>query len=114
MTSLTETSCLALVAGREADADPPRKPLKRRAAASMYLWEEWGIERAVGTLAKLAVTGGGPRFRKAERVPLYDPADLDAWARDLLGAPVTSMSELRDRAPRGDRGKAPRAGRTGR
>src|SRR5437588_7323355 len=98
-----EPGSLALAAGRGVDADRPRKPLKRRAAASTYLWEEWGIERAVGTLAKLAVTGGGPRFRKAGRVPLYDPADLDAWACDLLGEPVTSTSELRDRAPHGDR-----------
>jgi hypothetical protein len=71
-----------------------RTPL-RRAAASKYLLEKYGIERAVGTLSKLAVTGGGPPFSHAGRIPLYDPNDLDQWALSLLSGPVRSNSERR-------------------
>ncbi len=39
----------------------------RRSEAATYLLETHGIRRAVGTLAKLAVVGGGPRFRVAGR-----------------------------------------------
>ena len=74
-------------------AGPERTRFMRRGAASDYLFATWGIERARSTLAKLACVGGGPRFRKAGRWPLYDPADLDAWARELLGEPVRSTSQ---------------------
>ena len=40
----------------------PRRPLLPRGGASRYLRETWGIERKPSTLAKLAVTGGGPQF----------------------------------------------------
>jgi hypothetical protein len=49
-------------------------------------------------LAKLAVTGGGPPFRKAGRVPLYTAADLDAWAQSRFSPRVHSTSELRTAA----------------
>ncbi len=71
------------------------RPL-RRYEASNYLLETHGIRRAVGTLAKLAVVGGGPRFRVAGRTPLYAPDDLDAWADSILSPLVRSTSELRE------------------
>jgi hypothetical protein len=46
------------------------------------------------TLAKLAVVGGGPQFRKIGRIPLYDTSDLDAWVLGKLSSPVNSTSEL--------------------
>jgi hypothetical protein len=58
-----------------------------------YLRETHGLERAPSTLAKLAVIGGGPIFRRAGRVPLYSPEDLDAWAESLLSPPMRSTSE---------------------
>ena len=67
----------------------------RRSEAANYLLETHGIRRAVGTLAKLAVVGGGPRFRVAGRTPLYSADDLDAWADSILSPPVSSTSELR-------------------
>jgi hypothetical protein len=67
--------------------------LLRRKAASDYLREAHGLERAPSTLAKLAVIGGGPIFRRAGRIPLYSPEDLDAWAESLLSAPMRSTSE---------------------
>ena len=71
-----------------------KRPLRRK-EASRYLDEIHGISRAVGTLAKLAVVGGGPRFRVAGRTPLYSTDDLDAWADSILSPPVGSTSELR-------------------
>jgi hypothetical protein len=47
------------------------------------------------TLAKCAVTGGGPPYRKAGRYPLYHPDDLDGWLGGKLSDPVTSTSALR-------------------
>lgn len=33
------------------------------------------------TLAKLRLTGGGPRYIKLGRTVVYDPADIEAWLR---------------------------------
>ncbi len=65
----------------------------RRKAASQYLEETWGVIRTPSTLAKYAVIGGGPVFRRDSRFPLYSPDDLDAWARSKLSAPMRSTSE---------------------
>jgi hypothetical protein len=65
----------------------------RRKAASDYLRETYGVSRAVSTLAKLAVTGGGPPFRRDGRLPLYAPDDLDTWAKAILSAPLQSTSD---------------------
>ena len=75
------------------------RPL-RRAEAADYLLEIHGISRTVGTLAKLAVIGGGPRFRVAGRTPLYAPDDLDAWADSIISPLVRSTSELREHRAR--------------
>ena len=56
-----------------------------RKGASTYLLRRWGIRRAPSTLGKLASIGGGPTFRHANRQPVYALADLDDWARGLIG-----------------------------
>jgi hypothetical protein len=66
----------------------------RRKAAAEYLREHWGLPRAANTLAKLAVIGGGPIFRKAGRIPLYAPDDLDQYAEHQLGEPLRSTSDI--------------------
>ncbi len=68
--------------------------LMNRHEASEYLFERLGIRRTYATLSKLAVVGGGPRFRKANRVPLYDAADRDQWVTEITSASVHSTSEL--------------------
>lgn len=68
--------------------------LCRRKAASEYLFEKWGVHRAPATLAKLAVTGGGPMFRRDGRVPLYSTDDLDNWVASRLSPPMRSTSDL--------------------
>ena len=66
-----------------------------RQEASHYLKEEWGMSRTPKTLAKLAVTGDGPRFQKDGRFPLYTEPWLDDFAREQLSPPVFSTSELK-------------------
>jgi len=64
----------------------------RRKAAGAYLKERFGFG-SEKTLAKLAVVGGGPAFRKAGPAVLYDPKTLDEWALARIGAPRRSTSE---------------------
>ena len=65
----------------------------RRKEASRYLKDNWGVDRAPATLAKLAVIGGGPTFRRIGRVPLYEPDCLDQWAESKLGPRLKSTSD---------------------
>jgi hypothetical protein len=68
----------------------------RRADAARYIREAYGIPCVATTLAKYACVGGGPRFRKAGKFPIYARDDLDAWANHRLGKFVRSTSELID------------------
>jgi hypothetical protein len=68
--------------------------LLRRSEAAEYIRDRWGYPCSRATLAKLAVVGGGPVFRRAGRFPMYDRADLDDWVRRKLSVPVGSTSEL--------------------
>jgi hypothetical protein len=67
--------------------------LLRRKAASEYLHETYGLDRAPSTLAKLAVLGGGPVFRRIGLVPLYATGDLDKWVASKLSGPMRSTSD---------------------
>jgi hypothetical protein len=64
----------------------------RRSAAAHYVRETWGMPCSAKWLAKLAVIGGGPIYRKAGRFPLYTKDDLDHWVGTRLGAPRRSTS----------------------
>jgi hypothetical protein len=66
----------------------------RRKAAASYVRENWGYPCSPGTLAKLAVIGGGPIFRKGGRFPLYLPEDLDRWMQSKIGRPQKSTSDV--------------------
>lgn len=70
----------------------------RRAEVSIYLKEQWGISRTPGTLAKLAVIGGGPKFQHDGRIPLYPQHELDQWAESALTPLKTSTSDLTSEA----------------
>jgi len=76
---------------------PEKTPRLRRKEASKYLFDIWGISRTPKTLAKLAVTGGGPAMEYDGRIPLYTPANLDEHASSVLSGPVKSTAELRMR-----------------
>ena len=69
------------------------KPRLRRGEASSYLEQKHGLTLAVATLAKYACIGGGPPFNKSGRFPLYEPAQLDAWAMTRLWPVRTSTSD---------------------
>jgi hypothetical protein len=84
---------------RSTDQAPRRERRVRRKEAARYLTDAWGIPMSPKTLAKLAVIGGGPLFRKAGRFPLYEILELDRFARGKLSPLVGSTSELDDRKP---------------
>ena len=65
----------------------------RRKEASAYLQKTYGLIRAPSTLAKLAVIGGGPVFRRINRIPLYSTKDLDDWVTSKLSGPMRSTSD---------------------
>ena len=65
----------------------------RRDKAAQHVRDTWGLPCSPRWLAKLAVVGGGPIYRKAGRTPIYAPADLDAWAQARIGAPQKSTSD---------------------
>ena len=73
-------------------AEMPRRYL-RRIAAVRYVQERWGLPCQPTWLAKLAVVGGGPVFRKCGRFPVYEEAALDEWAQGRLSAPMRSTSD---------------------
>ena len=64
----------------------------RRELAAQYVRQTWGMPCSPRWLAKLAVVGGGPIFRKAGRFPIYLRSDLDDWARSRIGEPRRSTS----------------------
>jgi hypothetical protein len=69
----------------------PETLLRRREGAAAL--KAAGYPTAPATLATLACRGGGPKFRRYGRVPLYQWADLLDWARSRLGPVVRSTAE---------------------
>lgn len=65
----------------------------RRREASQRLRELGYPFSAIATLAKLAVVGGGPVMRYANKIPLYAEEELLAWAEAKLSAPKRSTSD---------------------
>ncbi len=81
--------------------DLPRhldRPRLRRKEASQYLDWKFGINIAPATLAKMASVGGGPRYHKFGRVPLYPLSELNDWAEQRLGRLLSSSSDAGDDA----------------
>lgn len=66
----------------------------RRDDAATYVRQRYGLPCSRNWLAKLAVHGGGPAFRKAGKFPLYAPDDLDTWATAKIGPRQTSTSVM--------------------
>ena len=74
-------------------SDAADRRFLRRADAARYVETTYGFPCSRQWLAKLAVIGGGPIFRKAGRTPLYARRDLDGWAHARIGAPQRSTSD---------------------
>jgi hypothetical protein len=64
----------------------------RRRDAAQYLLGKYGFG-AERTLAKGAVTGDTPEYRKAGRIVLYTREALDRWAISKISAPRASSSD---------------------
>jgi len=65
----------------------------RRAQAAEYLRKKYGFG-SEKSLAKIAcVSSAGPKFCKAGRIVLYEPASLDEWAKAKIGPPQKSTSD---------------------
>ena len=71
---------------RTADTSVEKKPVE-------YLRVKFG-HGSEKTLAKLAVTGGGPVYRKAGKMVFYTPEDLDNWALSMMGVPRRTTSDV--------------------
>jgi hypothetical protein len=71
----------------------PKRYLSRD-EASEYL-KNRGFKIAKQTLAKYAVTGGGPAYRTFGTRVLYDPADIDLWIEQRLTTLCRSTSQSR-------------------
>jgi hypothetical protein len=65
----------------------------RRVEAAAYVTDRYGFPCSRQWLAKLAVVGGGPVFRKAGRYPIYRLDDLDRWAQARIGPVQRSNSD---------------------
>jgi hypothetical protein len=65
----------------------------RRQDASKYLFDKHGIVRSTSTLAGYACAGVGPAYIKIGKIPLYRPADLDAWAESITSEKVNNTAE---------------------
>jgi hypothetical protein len=66
----------------------------RRKEAAAYVSTKTGAPMSPATLAKLAVLGGGPEFRRFGRVPIYEVEGLDRWVESKLTKPMRSTSEV--------------------
>jgi len=65
--------------------------LTRRQLAEMLTAEGFPISPA--TLATKATRGGGPKFQRFGRIPLYRWGDGLQWAQSRLSAPISNTSE---------------------
>jgi hypothetical protein len=62
--------------------------------AARYLEDVHGLPIGPTTLNKLRSIGGGPIFHKYNRTVLYPRQGLDDWAREKLGRPRRSTSDV--------------------
>jgi hypothetical protein len=72
------------------------KRYTRKDAAALLT--QWGYPTAKATLNTLATRGGGPRFSRWGRTPLYSESDLRDWVRQHLTPAVSSTAEFSNRA----------------
>ncbi len=75
------------------ERQPTHKLYLSRAQAAEYLQERYGAYTKQ-TLAKMAVDGTGPKFRRMGAFTYYLESDLDEWVAERMSAPVKSTTEL--------------------
>jgi hypothetical protein len=77
------------------------------AESSVYLWERYRIRRGERRLAQLRATGEGPEYHRVGVVVRHTIQQLDAWAQELVGDPVSSTNEEAARRNMADREPTP-------
>jgi hypothetical protein len=81
-------------ASMEANQSASGRPAgRRRAEASRYLIERWGLSYVPTTLARMASLGTGPVYSYHGKFATYQDDDLDAFARSKLGGRRRKASE---------------------
>jgi len=65
----------------------------RRSEAAAYIRQTYGARCSHTYLDKLASIGGGPLFHRFGKWPVYDVADLDAWAISRISGPLRKASD---------------------
>lgn len=71
---------------------PRPTPVLTREKSAAYL-SELGYPMTPQRLAKLAVSGGGPAYRRWGNVAVYRVDDLLAWIDERSGAPLAHTSQ---------------------
>jgi hypothetical protein len=66
---------------------------RRRAEASTYLLEKWGLSYTPATLANMARKGTGPTYRLRGNLAYYPNEGLDAWAEPRVTGLKTKASD---------------------
>lgn len=90
---LAPVDCGAAPPAEAAPARHRQRAFLQRDDVSRHLWDAWGMRVAPATLAKLASSGGGPKFHKVGRTPIYPLDEVNAWARKRLGPLLSSASD---------------------
>lgn len=62
-----------------------------RAEAADYLTAK-GLKTSKNTLQKWVTVGGGPLYRRFGHRAVYLASDLDAWAKQKMGAPALTYA----------------------
>jgi hypothetical protein len=65
-----------------------------RKGAAKHIKDKYAQPVSPSLLAKLAVYGGGPPFRKTGGEAIYEESDLDLWAKGRIGPKINSTAEL--------------------
>ena len=84
---------------RPAPLRPAAVPARATTQPARYLTNDEAadfLRLSPRTLEKQRVIGGGPRFRKFGRRPIYSVEDLDSWVAARMTESVVSTCELAD------------------
>ncbi len=71
---------------------PERRMWLSPARTALYIETFFGVPSTPSSLAKLRCRGDGPPYYLFGNHPVYDPADIDAWAESKLGPKVHSTA----------------------
>jgi hypothetical protein len=72
----------------------------KRSQAAAYVRQEWGLPCSATALARLSLSGRGPRCQNLDdRFAIYRPTDLDLWAQSRISEPHLTDAGARRMIP---------------